>query len=119
MDFGSRQNSVAPKGLLLIEDCLDADGRIAMPPGTTLISLIERNITNVGNATAYRYLDYARSDGDTLEVTWAQLGHHSADHRGGQRRGGEVSRQRSATATATRHPNRRRVLEGAPRVKPT
>ena len=74
MDFGSRQSSVAPKGLLLIEDCLDADGRIAMPPGTTLISLIERNITNVGDLTAYRYLDYARSDGDTLEVTWAQLG---------------------------------------------
>ena len=74
MDFGSRQNSVAPKGLLLIEDCLDADGGVALPPGTTLISLIERNITNVGDATAYRYLDYARSEGDALEVTWAQLG---------------------------------------------
>jgi fatty-acyl-CoA synthase len=74
MDFGSRQNSVAPKGLLKIEDCLDADGGIALPPGTTLISLIERNITNVGDATAYRYLDYARSEGDALEVTWAQLG---------------------------------------------
>jgi len=54
---------VAPKGLLRIEDCLDASGAIVMPPGTTLISLIERNIANVGDATAYRYLDYARSEG--------------------------------------------------------
>ena len=74
MDDGSRQDSVAPKGLLLIEDCLDADGQIALPPGTTLISLIERNVANVGDATAYRYLDYARSEGNVLEVTWAQLG---------------------------------------------
>jgi len=35
-------------GLLQIEDCLDADGRIVLPPGTTLISLIDRNIANVG-----------------------------------------------------------------------
>ena len=65
---------MAPKGLLRIEDCLDASGAIVMPPGTTLISLIERNIANVGDATAYRYLDYARSEGDAVEVTWSQLG---------------------------------------------
>ena len=74
MDCGSRQNAAAPKGLLLIEDCLDADGGIALPPGTTLISLIERNVANVGDAVAYRYLDYARSEGHAIEVTWAQLG---------------------------------------------
>ncbi|WAC93940.1 fatty acyl-AMP ligase [Mycobacterium sp. Aquia_213] len=74
MDDGSRQDSVAPKGLLRIEDCLDADGNIAMPPGTTLISLIERNIRNVGDSIAYRYLDYARAQGHVLEVTWARLG---------------------------------------------
>jgi fatty-acyl-CoA synthase len=74
MDFGPQQDSAAPKGLLLIEDCLDAEGQIALPPGTTLISLIQRNVTNVGDATAYRYLDYARSEGHALEVTWAQLG---------------------------------------------
>jgi fatty-acyl-CoA synthase len=74
MDYGSRQDCVAPKGLLLIEDCLDADGGVAMPPGTTLISLIERNIANVGDYVAYRYLDYARSDGHAVEMTWAQLG---------------------------------------------
>ncbi len=74
MDCGTRHDAAAPKGLLLIEDCLDADGGVAMPPGTTLISLIERNIANVGDAVAYRYLDYARSEGHTFEVTWAQLG---------------------------------------------
>jgi fatty-acyl-CoA synthase len=74
MDDGSRQDPVAPKGLLLIEDCLDADGRVALPPGTTLISLIERNIANVGDYVAYRYLDYARSDGHAIELTWAQFG---------------------------------------------
>jgi len=74
MNDGSRQDSAAPKGLLRIEDCLDANGAIVMPPGTTLISLIERNIANVGDATAYRYLDYARSEGDAVEVTWSQLG---------------------------------------------
>ncbi|BBZ43998.1 fatty acyl-AMP ligase [Mycobacterium parmense] len=74
MENGSRPHSVAPKGLLRIEDCLDADGRIEAPPGTTLISLIERNIANVGDQVAYRYLDHARSEGDASEVTWAQLG---------------------------------------------
>src|ERR1700739_118955 len=74
MDDGSRQDPVAPKGLLLIEDCLDADGYVALPPGTTLISLIERNIANVGDYVAYRYLDYARSDGHAIELTWAQFG---------------------------------------------
>ena len=74
MNYGSWQDSVAPKGLLRIEDCLDADGGIAMPPGTTLISLIERNIANVGGSVAYRYLDYARSEGHAVEVTWARFG---------------------------------------------
>jgi fatty-acyl-CoA synthase len=65
---------VAPKGLLRIEDCLDADGNVSLPPGTTLISLIERNVANVGGSVAYRYLDYARSERHAFEVTWAQLG---------------------------------------------
>ncbi len=74
MDSGSRLDSVAPKGLLRIEDCLEADGNILLPPGTTLTALIERNVANVGDSVAYRYLDYARSEGHALEVTWAQLG---------------------------------------------
>ncbi len=75
MDCGSRQKSVDRNGLLQIEDCLDAEGGIALPPGTTLISLIERNIANVGDSVAYRYLDYTRSvDGQAVELTWTQLG---------------------------------------------
>ena len=34
-----------------------------MPPAITLISLIERNIANVGDTVAYRYLDHTRSEG--------------------------------------------------------
>ncbi|WP_006245011.1 fatty acyl-AMP ligase [Mycolicibacterium tusciae] len=67
--------SVAPEGLLKIEDCLDADGGIVLPPGVTLISLIDRNIANVGDAVAYRYLDFTRSeDAPAVELTWKQLG---------------------------------------------
>jgi fatty-acyl-CoA synthase len=62
-------------GLLQIEECLDADGGIVVPPGITLISLIERNIANVGDAVAYRYLDFTRSEaGQAAEITWTQLG---------------------------------------------
>lgn len=71
---GAPQDLV-PAGLLRIEDCLDAHGGIVVPPGTTLISLIERNIAAVGDAVAYRYLDH-RGPGDprTVELSWAELG---------------------------------------------
>jgi fatty-acyl-CoA synthase len=75
MDRGSAQNAVGVPDLLQIEDCLDANGGVALPPGTTLISLIDRNIANVGDAIAFRYLDFSRAvDGQTIEVTWTQLG---------------------------------------------
>jgi fatty-acyl-CoA synthase len=75
MDRGFQQQSLPPKGLLKIEDCLDAEGGVVLPPGTTLISLIDRNVANVGDSVAYRYLDYTRSpDGQRVELTWAQLG---------------------------------------------
>jgi fatty-acyl-CoA synthase len=75
MDSASRRNVEPPKGLLKIEDCLDANGAVALPAGTTLVSLIERNIANVGDLVAYRYLDYSRAaDGQAHEVTWSQLG---------------------------------------------
>ncbi|OBF41091.1 fatty-acid--CoA ligase [Mycobacterium sp. ACS1612] len=62
-------------GLLQIEDCLDGDGGIVLPPGVTLISLIDRNIANVGDSVAYRYLDFTRSEaGQPSEITWTQLG---------------------------------------------
>ncbi|WP_422745833.1 fatty acyl-AMP ligase [Mycobacterium sp. WMMD1722] len=63
------------EGLLQIEDCLDDRGAIVLPPGVTLISLIDRNIAHVGDAVAYRYLDYtAGQDGRAAELTWDQLG---------------------------------------------
>lgn len=75
MDRGSRQDAPAADGLLRIEDCLDAAGRVALPPGVNLISLIDRNIANVGDTVAYRYLDYSRSaDGEAEEVTWSRFG---------------------------------------------
>ncbi|MEE2855178.1 MAG: fatty acyl-AMP ligase [Actinomycetota bacterium] len=73
MDRDSRHDG--PDGLLRIEDCLDAAGRIVLPPGVNLISLIDRNIANVGDTVAYRYLDYSRSaGGDAEEVTWSRFG---------------------------------------------
>ena len=62
-------------GLLQIEDCIADDGSLVLPPGTTLISLIDRNIANVGDAVAYRYLDHSGAgDMHAVELTWAQLG---------------------------------------------
>lgn len=75
MDHGSRHDGAGVPGLLRIEDCLDADGGVALPPGVNLISLIDRNIANVGDAVAYRYLDYSGAgEGDADEVTWTRLG---------------------------------------------
>lgn len=67
--------SITHQGLLQIDDCIDAAGGIVLPPGVTLISLIDRNIANVGDAVAYRYLDFtAEVDGAPVELTWNQLG---------------------------------------------
>jgi fatty-acyl-CoA synthase len=75
MAFGSNLRSVTHDGLLRIDDCLDAEGRIRVPPGVTLISLVERNIANVGDSPAYRYLDFTGPDeGRVVELTWNQLG---------------------------------------------
>lgn len=75
MDRGAESGYVPYDGLLHIEDCLDADGGVYLPAGTTLISLIDRNIASVGDAVAYRYLDYTHStDGQAAELTWSELG---------------------------------------------
>ncbi|MEZ0340833.1 fatty acyl-AMP ligase [Mycobacterium sp. pV006] len=67
-----RQETV---GLLRIEDCLAPDGGIELPPGVTLISLIERAIAAVGDDVAYRYLDFTGAAGvHVRELTWKQLG---------------------------------------------
>ncbi|KQY09171.1 fatty-acid--CoA ligase [Mycobacterium sp. Root135] len=75
MARGSRQEYIAPDGLLRIEDCLTADGAVELPPGVTLPSLIDRNVAHVGESVAYRYLDFTGSDaGRAVELTWAGLG---------------------------------------------
>lgn len=75
MTVESRPTPAAERGLWRIEDVLDADGGVALPPDITLISLIERNIANVGDVVAYRYLDHTRSEsGFVHELTWSQLG---------------------------------------------
>lgn len=73
MQRGPEQHFHAPEGLLDIDDCVDARGEIVLPPGTTLVSLIERNVANVGDTVAYRFLDFSRSEGEARELTWAQL----------------------------------------------
>ena len=63
MGRGTDPDNLVSAGLLKIEDCLDASGNIALPPGVNLISLIDRNIANVPDSTAYRYLDFTGSAG--------------------------------------------------------
>ncbi|RDH79185.1 fatty-acid--CoA ligase [Mycolicibacterium moriokaense] len=75
MTIDSHPMRGAHQGLWQIEDVLDDAGEIALPPSITLISLIERNIANVGDAVAYRYLDHTRSEeGFATELTWNRLG---------------------------------------------
>ncbi|MGV0735690.1 fatty acyl-AMP ligase [Mycobacterium syngnathidarum] len=75
MDSGGTQVQYeAPAGLLRIEDCLDEEGGIVLPPDTTLISLIDRNIAHVGDQIAYRYLDHSHAEEEVVELTWTQLG---------------------------------------------
>jgi fatty-acyl-CoA synthase len=60
---------------LRVEDYLDRDGQISLPPGVDLISLLDRNIAGFGDVVAYRYLDYTHSaEGQSVELTWTQLG---------------------------------------------
>ena len=73
MERGPQEQFEAPEGLLNIDECVDARGEIALPPGTTLVSLIDRNVANVGDTVAYRFLDFSRSEGDAVALTWAQL----------------------------------------------
>ena len=58
-----------------LTDYLDAEGSIVLPEGVNLVTFLDRHIDNIGDAVAYRFLDYARdSDGEMIELTWAELG---------------------------------------------
>ncbi len=75
MTCDAHRNPPSRTGLIQIEECLGDDGNIRLPPGTTLIALIDRNIANVGDTVAYRYLDHTGPAGTrTVELTWSQLG---------------------------------------------
>jgi len=70
----SRESRRSGEGLLQVDDCLDADGNIDLPDGVTFVSLIDRNIANVGDTVAYRYLDFSGATMRTDEITWTELG---------------------------------------------
>ncbi|MGZ8802594.1 MAG: AMP-binding protein, partial [Mycobacterium sp.] len=55
-----------------LEDYLDCEGDIAIPAGVTLTSFLDRNVAELGDTPAYRYLDFDRDC--TVELSWAQLG---------------------------------------------
>ena len=58
-----------------LTDYLDADGNIVLPAGVTLVTFLDRHIANIGDAVAYRYLDYSQhAEGKAIDLTWAQLG---------------------------------------------
>src|SRR6201988_271028 len=58
-----------------LTDYLDADGSIVLPEGVTLVTFLDRHIANIGDAVAYRYLDYTQhADGKAINLTWAELG---------------------------------------------
>ncbi|MGX9672472.1 fatty acyl-AMP ligase [Mycobacterium sp. HM-7] len=61
-------------GLFQIEDCIDEAGTVTLPPGATLIALIEGNVAHLPDTVAYRYLDYSGTEPRTFELTWSELG---------------------------------------------
>ncbi|HEU4360887.1 MAG TPA: fatty acyl-AMP ligase [Mycobacterium sp.] len=75
MDHRDPISSGAGAGELRIEHYLDAEGHIVIPDDTTLITRINHNVLDLGDAVAYRYLDYGQGlDATPIELTWRQLG---------------------------------------------
>lgn len=54
-----------------LDDYLDREGNIAIPVGVTLTSFLDRNVAELGDEPAYRYLDFDRER--TVELSWRQL----------------------------------------------
>src|SRR3984893_14859555 len=66
---GGRENR------LELTDYLDADGSIVLPEGVNVVTFLDRHIADIGDAVAYRYLDYTQhADGKAIDLTWAELG---------------------------------------------
>jgi fatty acyl-AMP ligase FadD32 len=72
---GISDNDGAGLNRLELADYLDADGGIVLPEGANLVTFLDRHIADIGDAVAYRFLDYSQdSDGKMIELTWAALG---------------------------------------------
>ena len=57
---------------------MDENGHIALPEGTNLSALLDKNIVDFADALAYRYVDYSQDpDGKGIELTWDQVGTRS------------------------------------------
>jgi acyl-CoA synthetase (AMP-forming)/AMP-acid ligase II len=66
-------HSAARQAVMKIEDYLTPDRSIVVPDGHTVASHLDRNVAELGDTCAYRYLDYD-NDGQSVELTWTQLG---------------------------------------------
>ena len=61
-----------------LTDYLDADGGIVLPENVNLVTSLDRHIATIGDAIAYRYIDYSQhADGKVIDLTWAELGTRS------------------------------------------
>src|SRR6201993_4152713 len=68
-DDGNRVNR------LELTDYLDEDGGIVLPEGANVVTFLDHHIADIGDAVAYRYLDYSQhADGKMIELTWGELG---------------------------------------------
>ena len=70
-----RQNHGSRLNRPELTDYLDADGGIVLPEGTDVVTFLDRHIADIGDAVAYRYLDYSQhAHGKMIELTWDELG---------------------------------------------
>ena len=75
MVSGSGNGADGRQNRLELTDYLDADGGIVLPEGVNLVTFLDRHIAEIGDAVAYRYLDYTQdADGKAINLTWAELG---------------------------------------------
>jgi acyl-CoA synthetase (AMP-forming)/AMP-acid ligase II len=75
MVSGSGNGGDGRQNRLELTDYLDADGGIVLPEGVNLVTFLDRHIADIGDAVAYRYLDYTQdAEGKAINLTWAELG---------------------------------------------
>lgn len=75
MRVAAKGNPVEGGSSVRLQDYLDANGNILLPSDKNLISLLDRNIAEVGDHVAYRYMDYTDSvDGRAIDMSWSRLG---------------------------------------------